>query len=249
MKDALLRTFLYPAPVFPVPAPPEGMEEVWLTLPDGGQVHGWLDQAPDAERAVVVLHGNGENLATMAMAGIFHQMRALKVRSLAVDYPGYGRSEGQPSEAGNIAAAVAAVEELGRRSPDLPVGVWGWSLGAAVGIQAAKRCQPLLADVTLLSAWATLEAIARQHFPAWLVKPLLSESYDSVAAARGLDLPALVIHGMEDALIPAGHGEQLSKALPGLHRWVPVAGAGHNDLLGFPEVWRAMAGFWEGMSR
>jgi pimeloyl-ACP methyl ester carboxylesterase len=242
MKDAILRSFLYPAPAYPVPEPPAGLEEVWCE-----EAHGWLDVREgldEATPAVVVLHGNGENLGTMAAVGLFRELRALGVRCLAVDYPGYGRSGGKPSEAGNIAAATAALDLLAERFPAAPRAVWGWSLGAAVGIQAAVRRAALLDRVVLLSAWTTLDEVARKHLPGFLVKPLLTETYDSVAAARDLDLPTLVIHGDQDRLIPADHGERLSRALPRLHRWIPVAGAGHNDLLNYGEVWQAMGEFF-----
>ena len=247
MKNAILRSFLYPAPAFPVPRPPSGMEEVWLPGLDDQRIHGWIDAEPAREgtAALVVLHGNGENLGILAMAGLFQELRGLGARCLAVDYPGYGRSEGQPSEVANIAAAEAAIEHLAERFPGASLGVWGWSLGAAVGIQAAVRKRDLLDRVILLSAWTTLEEIARQHFPAWLIKPLLSENYDSLAAARDLDLPALVIHGAEDSLIPVSHGERLAEALPRLSRWLPVPEAGHNDLLNFRAVWQAMGEFLE----
>jgi len=57
---------------------------------------------------VLMLHGNGENLETMRQAGLFEDFRRAGAGVLAIDYPGYGRSEGTPSEQANLAAAEAA---------------------------------------------------------------------------------------------------------------------------------------------
>ena len=245
MRDTILRSFLYPAPSYPVPAPAAGLEEVWLPLLDADPAHGWFDGGPGGEgkAALVILHGNGENLGTMAAAGLFQELQSLGVPFLAVDYPGYGRSPGQPSESGNIAAAVAAVDHLAERFPEARLGIWGWSLGAAVGLQAAVHRQDRLATLTLLSPWTSLAEVARRHFPHWLVKSLVSERYDSLAAARALDVPTLVLHGADDTLIPVEHGRELSEALLSLDRWVPVPGAGHNDLLNHRIVWRTIGEF------
>ena len=47
------------------------------------------------------------------------------------------------------------------------------------------------------------------------------------------------VHGWIDTA-PPREGES---ALVVLHRWLPVAGAGHNDLLNFRELWRGMGEF------
>ena len=58
--------------------------------------------------------------------------------------------------------------------------------------------------------------------------------------------PTLVIHGLEDRIIPVEHGRRLALALPAA-RYLEVPDAGHNDLLGRPEVWAAMAEYLAGL--
>ena len=58
-------------------------------------------------------------------------------------------------------------------------------------------------------------------------------------------MPALVIHGEVDDLIPAAHGKEVAAALGA--RWVPVPSAGHNDLLARDEVWTEMERFLDGI--
>ena len=243
-----VKQMIYPAPPYRVPSPPPApLEEAVWSLADGSRVVGWASDAatgPDSP-AVIFFHGNGENLETMRMSGLYSDLDRLGVAYLAVDYPGYGNSGGSPSEASLVEAAVAGFDELGRRFPGRPRVVCGWSLGAAVAVQLAGRGTGELDGLMLLSPWTDLPALAGQHFPGWMVSLLLRERYDSLAVAPRLSLPTLVIHGREDRIIPVQHGRRLAEALPAAS-YLEVPGAGHNDLLGRPEVWRAMAQYLAG---
>jgi uncharacterized protein len=248
---SLAGSFLYPAPPVAVPSPPAPLAEVRLPLRSGGSVIAWTSTsaAPAGAPVVLFFHGNGENLETMRRAGLFADFADLGVAWLAVDYPGYGRSGGSASEEGLQAAGDAAVAWAAERHPERPVVAAGWSLGAAVAVPLAARHPERIGGLIALSPWTSLEAIARLHFPGPVVRLLLRERYDSLAAARSVRNPALVVHGEWDDIIPVLEGKQLAAALPAGTRWLPVPGAGHNDLLARPEVWRAIAAYLNGVSR
>ena len=250
MLDAFARQMIYPAPGVAVPSPPPSpLEEVQLSPSTGERVTAWAsgeDPAlPPGRPVALFFHGNGENLATMHWAGTFEALDRLRIPYLAVDYPGYGRSSGAPSEEGLIATGDAAVAWARQRYPDRPVVVCGWSLGAAVALAAAARNPGDVAGVIALSPWTSLADVARVLFPGFMVKALLRERYDSLEAARKIGVPALVIHGERDDLIPAEQGRRIAEALSGA-RWVPVRRAGHNDLLGQAEVWDEISRFVSG---
>jgi pimeloyl-ACP methyl ester carboxylesterase len=50
---------------------------------------------------------------------------------------------------------------------------------------------------------------------------------DRTAALRDLDLPTVVIHGLQDPVVGASGGEATARAIPGA-RWVPIPGMGHD---------------------
>jgi len=239
---------LYPAPPYRVPSPPPApLEEAVWTLADGTRVVGWAsgDSAAAGAPAVVFFHGNGENLETMRLGGLYDDLDRLGIAYLAVDYPGYGGSGGSPSEASLVEAALGGLDELGRRFPGRPRVICGWSLGAAVAMQLAARRPAETAGLILLSPWTDLPSLAGEHFPGWLVSMLLRERYDSLALAPELRRPVLVVHGREDGIIPVDHGRRLADALPAAS-YLEVPDAGHNDLLGRSEVWQAMAEYLAG---
>jgi len=241
LRPMFVRQMLYPAPAIPVGEPPPGLEEVVLELDGGVRAVGWAGSGEGP--AVVFLHGNGENLETMRMAGLYEELEALEVTFLALDYPGYGRSTGQPSEESLVAASNAAFAWLGERHPGAPRAIVGWSLGAAVGIQTAAAHADEVEGVVLLSAWDTLPELAANFFPGFLVNLALDDTYDSLAAAAELEAPVLMIHGVEDRIIGIEHGRRLHGAFDGNARFVEIPRAGHNDLLGRPEVWHHLGDF------
>jgi alpha-beta hydrolase superfamily lysophospholipase len=181
----------------------------------------------------------------MRLSGLFEELAALGAGVLAIDYPGYGRSEGSPSEESLVEAAEVAwrwlldQEPVSRRAARVVI---GWSLGAGVAAQVAARQADTVDAAILLSPWDSLHGVASRFFPSLLVR-LLRDRYDSVAAARLLRCPTLVVHGESDDVIPVELGRRLYEALPERKRWVGIAEAGHNDLLSLPRVWREIADF------
>jgi pimeloyl-ACP methyl ester carboxylesterase len=243
--DAFVRQMLYPAPLVAVGAPPAGLVEVELPIGGGERAIGWAGGAGAAPGRPVALffHGNGENLETMRRAGLYEELARLDVPYLAVDYPGYGRSDGTASEESLLAAAEAALAWAESEHPGGPVVACGWSLGAAVAVQLAARHPDEVAGLALLAPWTELAELAAIHFPAPFVRTVLRGQYDSLAAAARIATPVLVVHGGRDTIIPVEHGERVARAL-GNARWVRVERAGHNDLLAFPEVWAELELFF-----
>ncbi len=252
LTGCTVRQLIYPAPPIPVPAsPPAPLEAVELATTDGIRISVWhlsADSLPPSRPVALFFHGNGENLETMRQTGLFGELARLGIGIAAVDYPGYGRSGGRPSEESLGRAADAAWQWLGERYPDRPRLVCGWSLGAAVALQLAAREGEAVDGVIAMSSWTSLPDVAGIHFPGWLVGLALHEKYDSLAVAPSIAAPALVIHGARDQIIPEHQGERVAAALPN-SRWVPVPGAGHNDLLSREEVWQEMAAFIEQRAR
>lgn len=246
-----VRQLVYPAPPIPVPpSPPAPLEGVELVASDRSRISVWhlpADGLPPARPVSLFFHGNGENLETMRLSGLLGELARLDIGFAAVDYPGYGRSGGRPSEDSVGGAADAAWQWLESRYPDRPRLVCGWSLGAAVALRLAAQQGESVQGVIAMSPWTSLPDVAGRHFPGWLVRWALHEKYDSLAVAPKIGTPTLVLHGARDRIIPVSQGQRVAAALPD-SRWVPIPGAGHNDLLSREEVWSEMAAFIDGLA-
>lgn len=239
-----VRHIVYPAPPVSVPDPPRPLRAVTWNLRDGTQVSSWVHDGSGSvpgRPSVLFLHGNGENLETMRQAGLFEELLALEAPFVALDYPGYGRSTGVPSEASLLEAGSVALDWMRQHFENRPTVIVGWSLGAAVAIGLTAANPDYCSGLVAMSAWTSLADVGASHFPRWLVEVAVADRYDSAAAAERVVCPALVIHGSGDRIIPVEQGRVVADSLSA--DWLEVPSAGHNDLLGNGIVWRRLAEF------
>ena len=201
-------------------------EELDVTTSDGETINAWLmtHESPAAE--VLYFHGNGGNLSVWLpiLEGIHR--RGLTV--LAVDYRGYGKSSGAPSERGLQRDAEAIVARFWeRRTSRTPVIYWGRSLGASIGAYAATKRPP--DGLILESGFPSASAIVRTN-PIMAALALFSSyTFPTARLLERVDRPVLVIHGDRDSIIPFPLGEELFAAIKTDKRFYRIPGGDHND--------------------
>lgn len=244
LSGCSMRQMIYPAPPIEVGDPPPPLEEVVWQTEKGWRLSAWhlAGSAAASDRpAVLFLHGNGENLETMHRVGLFEDLLGLDVAFVAIDYPGYGRSTGRPSEASLIEAGTLALQWLSSTHPERPQVVGGWSLGAAVAIQLAAENSGRVDALIAISPWTSLSEVGAVHFPRWLVGLAIQDRYDSAAVAERVQCRSLVVHGGRDRIIPVRQGRRVAALLRA--DWLEVPAAGHNDLLAQRVVWQRIGAF------
>jgi fermentation-respiration switch protein FrsA (DUF1100 family) len=210
--------------------PPPGwtIEEIRITTRDGTVLAGVLVR-PSVERGPLVIYfgGNAEEV-TESAASVRETYGDRAV--LLVNYRGYGGSGGSPGEKSMVADA-AEIFDWAIARPDVDparVAVHGRSLGSGVAVQLAAarpaRC------VVLTSPFASALDVARGAYP-WLpVALLMRHPFDSLAHAKGLAMPLLVVIGTRDTTIAPEQSERLAAAWGGPVELVRLEGFGHNDL-------------------
>ena len=218
---ALQRSFVYPAPRDTHTS--ASMRRVTV---NGATFFDWSDAGPGTP-VVVHFHGNGEQVGDLGWLAELYREQG--VSFAAVEYPGYPSAGGSPSEHALEQAAQAALTWL---TPDLQIDkrrliLSGQSLGTGVAMKLAAKGWGT--RLILLSPYTSLPDVAAGAFSMFPVRVLMLDRYDSLGLAPRVGLPALVIHGTVDEVIPFALGKRLSGALPGA-RFVPIEGAGHNDL-------------------
>ena len=209
--------------------PPPGwqLEEVALRAADGTQLSGVLVRPPAARALVIYFGGNAEE-ATEQAASVHEAYGERAV--LLVNYRGYGRSTGSPGEKAMVADAIELYDWAARRADVDPARIvlHGRSLGTGVAVQLAAA-RPA-ACVVLTSPFVSAVDVARNAYP-WLpVGLLMRHPFDSLAHAPQLKIPALVLIGATDNIIPAEQSERLAAAWGGPVERARFEGFGHNDL-------------------
>lgn len=203
------------------------------TLIHGDAELNGLVRAPSSARAPWILYFGGNATSLAGSVWVLEHLRGEEDVGLAVfAYRGYDGSDGRPTQRRLIADGVAAVKELETLGMDPSrLVIVGQSLGSGVATQVAASLQEkgrALGGLVLVSPFTSVPRVAREHVPC-APSCLFPDRWKTIRRAPELRLPALVIHGRKDTIIPVEHGEAVAAALPGA-RFVPIGGRDHNDL-------------------
>ena len=215
-------------------------EEVRLATEDGVSIEAWFVPAPAPRGVALLAHGNAGNIGNRVdYARLFHR---LGFALLLLEYRGYGRSEGKPSEEGTYADARAAWRHLvtERGFPAERIVLVGESLGGAVAARLAAEQRP--AALILASTFVSVPELAAELYP-WLpARQLARYRYDTQEALTRVTCPVLIAHSREDDIVPFHHGERLFAAAREPKAFLELAG-GHNEGFLFSrEEWAAQLG-------
>jgi fermentation-respiration switch protein FrsA (DUF1100 family) len=219
----------------PEPPLPEGqsaVQDVYLRSADGTKLHARWCSYEGARGAVLYCHGNAGDLAGRGRV-VRELAEAVGESVLIFDYPGFGKSEGCPTEPGCHAAADAAYDWLVREQHLRPedILIYGESLGGGVAVHLAAR-QPHRALI-LVRTFTSLPDVAQNLAP-WLpVHALMVNRYDNLEEIAKCKQPIFIAQGDRDCLVPFAHGERLYAAAGGRATFFPLRGADHNDPLGW----------------
>ena len=217
--------------------------EVNLVAQDGTRLHGFLSKPPAVAGTkfplVIYFGGNAEEASWLLEEGERPQNWAW----LAVNYRGYGWSEGSPGEQA-MAADARRIYDWTRLRSDIEhsrIVAFGRSLGSGVAVRLASE-RPL-AGVVLATPFDSLESVAKRHYPFAPVSLMLRHRFDSLALAPRIGVPMLCIVAERDSIVPAEHSRRLFAAWQGDKRLVSIANADHNDVSESAAFWREIGHF------
>ncbi len=202
----------------------QGPNDVWIETADGVRIHGWYS-ASSPTRVALFLHGNAGNVTHR-----LDKMRRLNAAGLGVlviDWRGYGRSEGWPTEHGLRKDARAAYDYLRQGGFEASqILLYGESLGTTVAALLAAEIP--CAALVLEAPFPSVQAVAAKVVP--VLGPLLVRGFDAGSVIARVKAPKLFIHGDRDEVIDLELGRRLFSAAAEPKEFWLVKGAGHNDI-------------------
>lgn len=206
-------------------------EEVFFPTANGNKLHGLYYKLPGASKTCVVNHGNGSNITyRLDLARLILKSGA---SVFLYDYQGYGLSQGQPSIDGICADGLAAYDFVANEKHVAPNDLicFGESLGTGVACYVAenRKC----AAIILQSPFSSLLSIARSRlFWLWLYPRFMFPKLllDNLSYLKGSHPPVLLVHGMNDDIVPVENSKELDKLASESKTLVLLPNAGHNDI-------------------
>jgi len=185
--------------------------------------------------SILYFHGNGE--VAFDYDGIAPFYHHKKINLVVADYRGYGRSQGSPTFANMQKDAHALLkatkEELSRRGfQENLLWVMGRSLGSVSALELAfhypLEIRGMIIESGLVSIVKAIRSLGLSSEDTDL-KPLEQES---LAELSNISLPALIIHGEHDEIVPLRSAELLFRYLGSSEKFVvTIPFAEHNDVM------------------
>ena len=211
-----------------------------VTAADGTRLQGWIAEGTAKPAPTVIYFGGNAEEVSFTLADP-RWPRAWSI--VALNYRGYGASEGKPGERELAADALAIYDAVATRAgiDRSRIVTFGRSLGTALATRVAAE-RPV-AGVVLVSPYDSLVAIGQHHYP-WLpVSLLLRHRFDALPDARRNRMPLLAIVAGSDSIIPVERSRVLYDAWAGPKRWQAVPGADHNTLGATADFWNEIVEF------
>lgn len=205
----------------------QSFEEYFIQTPDGETLNALLFKSPTPSKGFILyFHGNAGNLQRWGNYAI--DFTKLGYDILMVEYRGYGKSTGKPSEADFYSDAQLVLDWAKANIPFSRLIIYGRSLGSGVATQLAVKNTPDLLILEtpfneLRGAINTpLQPLlflfpARYHFPNDKNIPLLK-------------CKKVIFHGTLDWVVPLSSALKLKPLLSRDDRFFVIEGGGHRNL-------------------
>ncbi|MRX27685.1 alpha/beta hydrolase [Kangiella sp. HZ709] len=186
---------------------------------------------------IILAHGNGNIMDSWAP-----NMDVMRNRGFAVvlvEYPGYGRSQGQPTYQ-SIRETMAIVYNWTRNNAELDqskISLIGRSMGGGAVLSLFDGAidrdnEPY--RVVLMSTYSSIADVAAKK---WLPSTFVKDPFDNVTQLAKYSGKSYLIHGDQDKVVPFDSLQKLlAVAKDARHK---VYSGGHDDI---PDNWLA---FWQ----
>ena len=228
-------------------------QNIWISLPNSSfRIHGWWFDVPNPTKPVIAIPNEPTNILTIPKTMLYlcgrggsktHYNSLARIKGfqqlgfsvLAIDYRGYGLSEGGlPNETRLYEDSQAAWDYLTKNRGILPqdIFIYGESLGGAIAIDLAIK-QPDAAGLIVQSSFTTMAKQIAQFRPGLKIFPLsliVNQHFDSLAKVRSLSMPVLFLHGTADEIVDSHMSQQLFDAAPEPKTLFYIPGAKHFRL-------------------
>lgn len=207
-------------------------QDVLVDTDDGEWLHAWLIEptlsaVTTHQGTVYFLHGNAQNISYHVRATEWLLDAGFTV--FALDYRGYGWSSGTP----NIPEVYEDIDagyrwlvnhiSAKQNQAKTPFVVLGQSLGASLILNWVSQISSadnvithVIADSGFSRFSTAAQDAAKGHWLTWMfqypAKWLLTDEKDPVDSIGLIELPVLLVHGVNDRLVKYYHAEELLHA-------------------------------------
>ncbi|WP_170110515.1 alpha/beta hydrolase [Flavilitoribacter nigricans] len=190
-----------------------------------------------AKGIVLYFHGNADNLQRWGTYTVDFTQNQYEV--LAVEYPGYGKNPGTPTEAELYKSAQLAYERARELYPADQIIIYGRSLGSGPASWLAAQHQAR--QLILETPFPSIPKLFRMRASVVLVPFEPNPKFPVARHLQSVSYPISIIQGTNDWVVPYRVASELRKYLKPDDQFITIEGGGHRNLRSFPEYEKILA--------
>jgi alpha-beta hydrolase superfamily lysophospholipase len=244
----LLKFLFYPRRDFS--PPPEGAFDFFVPVDPGVSVCCRFYMGDKKGPWVLYFHGNGEVVSDYdEIAPFYHRKR---INLAVTDFRGYGSSGGSPTFTSLVQDGPrlleAVKEELTRRGFQQDLWVMGRSMGSICALELADHYPEKIKGLVVESGFASVTRLIKHLGLPSLGINLEPMELERMNRIRKISVPALIIHGEFDNLVPLQEAKDLFSALGTAQKQlIIIPQADHNNIMfaGLEQYFEAIQKFME----
>lgn len=211
------------------------LDDDFFTDSQGNKIHYWYFHSNKPKGKILYFHGNAQNLSShfAMLAWIIDENYDFMI----FDYPGYGKSSGTATTESTVQSGVAAIEKINTLKPELPLFLYGQSLGGQILQKSANLkldipFKAVFIEGSFLSYRSVARSALAKHWLTWLFQPLgwlvMSDRWAGDPALFS-PRPVYIFHGKKDNVVDYSQGLQIYNQAKEPKTFIPIEEGGHGN--------------------
>lgn len=200
----------------------KGADKFSLITNDKKKLSGAISNK-SSDLLLIYFGGNAENATNFVSL----MSKIDGIDTVALNYRGYGKSEGKPSEKKLYSDSLEIYDHFkDKYRYIIPVGK---SLGTAVATYLTSKRKPK--GTILIAPYDSAIEVAKNIYPIFPIKLLLEHPFNSIENLKDIDSPVSMLMVKDDEVIPNKNSLNLKKNIKKLILFTIIENSGHNILM------------------
>lgn len=210
---------------------PFEFEEHFIASENGNRIDALYFKTQDSVKGTILyFHGNAGNLDRWGIYAPRFTKQGYHI--LMIDYQGYGKSEGHPSENAFYQDGQAAYDWIRQKTSAEQLIIYGRSIGSGVAthIAANNSAKTLILE----TPFNNMKDVVHTRFPFLYLKFPFRHQFPNDENLPKVDYPVHIFHGTKDRVVPYSCALKLKKQLQAKDHFYTIENGGHGDLIDYP---------------
>ncbi len=210
---------------------PGTVEEIYLVHENGDSINALYFKTKDSIRGeLLYFHGNSKNLEYWGNEAVPFTNQGYNV--LMIDYRGYGKSDGKPSEANLFEDGQLAYDWITKKANPQWLVIYGRSLGSGIASFVAGNNEANM--LILETPFNNMKDVVQVRYPFLFLKLPFRHRFPNDEHIGRVNYPIHIFHGTNDKVVPFKCAEKLKPLLKTSDHFYTIEKGGHKNLSEFP---------------